>query len=117
MNGSIFSTNASRPISLIGKNSDALICFTNIAQCCSSTETGREGMGNFRFPNDSLVPYIVARSKSFSYRRRNSKVLLTRNSDVKTLTSGIYTCEIPDVNRNDRLLKVHLYSGEQPCKL
>ena len=89
LNGTIYQNNSVVTLEDIGEGDDALLCITDITDCCRPPYTN--AIGNWFFPNGSRVP--SAGSQWDFYRtRRQSVVLLHRRRGG---ADGIYRCEIP----------------------
>ena len=121
MNGQTYSNNTALPSSDIGERSRALICLTDLLECCSSDETGSDArdatgsvaLGSWTLPSGSVAP---SSGSSLTMSRGPSSVFLNRGRFV-TAPSGIYTCEIPDASRTTRVIYFYAYSpGQVPGK-
>ena len=75
----------------IGEGEDALLCFTNSSNCCSSVSGGE-----FYFPDNTAVR-IKGSGDDFYRNRGNQSVSLNRRNNAMT-PIGQYRCEIPDAN-------------------
>ena len=121
MNGQTYSNNTALPSSNIGERSRALICLTNLLECCSSYETesgpigaaGSGPLGSWTLPSGSVAP---SSGSSLTISRGLSSVFLNRGRFV-TAPSGIYTCEIPDASRTTSVIYFYAYPpGQVPGK-
>ena len=86
-----------------------LFCLTNTASCCRAIDTGSVGVGEWFFPNGTSVP---PRDSLLTRERGTSFVALSRgsSSDVST---GLYRCEIPDVNGEIVTLTAGIYRRDE----
>ena len=109
----LYSRNVAVDLTEVGASSDALICLTTLMECCRGIDTNGVGsMGNWRFPNGSLVS-SQSGGPSLSRSRGPSSVLLHRINNAMSPT-GVYTCEIPDANNTNTELHIYLYVGQLP---
>ena len=123
-NGSII------PISEIGEGSDALLCFTDLQECCRSDQlqvpgTGRP-RGNWFYPNGSRVLSSKDSHHGF-YRNRDRSVVrlnLRINATMAAVT-GQFCCKVPDATSNNVTICINvsdstslgMVSGDEHCKL
>ena len=84
-----------------------LFCLTNTASCCRASDTpgGVGGVGVWYFPDGTEVPRS---SSGFNRDRGTSFVALSRGSSSNVVT-GLFRCEIPDVNGEIVTLIVGIY--------
>ena len=75
----------------IGERSSALLCKTNMDDCCKSAH-----LGEFYYPNGVQVP-IKALRHGF-YRNRGEGVIRLNRREGTEYPTGIYRCEIPDAS-------------------
>ena len=109
----LYSRNVAVDLIEVAANSDALRCLTTLMECCRGSDTNGAGsMGNWRYPDGSLVP-SQSGGASISRSRGPSSVLLHRINNV-TSPTGIYTCGIPDANNINTELNIYLYAGQLP---
>ena len=109
----LYSRNVAVDLTEVGASSDTLICLTTLIEYCRGIDTNGVGsMGNWRFPNGSLVS-SQSGGPSLSRSRGPSSVLLHRINNVMSPT-GVYTCEIPDANNTNTELNIYLYVGQLP---
>ena len=77
----------------IGEGGDALLCMTNLTECCRPPHTGTgSAIGNWLFPNGSRVPSSGAQWDFHRIRGQMVVGLHRRRGGV----NRIYCCEIPD---------------------
>lgn len=91
LGGNVYLNNTVVVVSDIGEEGNALLCFTDSPNCCSSSRAGE-----FYFPNNSAVSIKIS-GRDF-YRNRGSQFIrLNRRKDAM-IPIGRYRCEIPDAN-------------------
>ena len=87
------------PISEIGEKEDALLCITDLRECCKRNQTlSNEGaLGNWFYPNESAVGTLehFSSDQGFYKNRDRSVVLLHRKGNI-TVPTGQFCCDIPD---------------------
>ena len=110
----LYSNNRAISLTDFGGSNGPLMCLTSLRECCRSSDTGVAPLGNWIYPNGSVVP---SRSSGNSlYRTRGpSAVLLHRDNNVVSI-SGVFTCEIPDSNNMNTVLNAFVFSGNIPGK-
>ena len=88
----------------IGEGDDALLCVTNLHNCCRAPYSN--AIGNWFFPNGSRVP-SSGNNRDF-YRTRGSMVvkLHRRRGGVE----GIYRCEIPETMNVIQTIYIGVYN-------
>ena len=101
LRGTTFQNNSLVTLEDIGEWDDALLCMTDLADCCrgSDTPSGTPSVGDWFFPNGTAVPNTVIDIINGInivwkfYRNRGPRVVRMnrRNGGV----DGIYHCEIP----------------------
>ena len=95
----------------LGEYDDALVCHTTFKNCCR-VSSGGNNLGNWIYPDGSLVSARNARNSL--YRNKNSGVVNLHRIQNLTSVSGIFTCEIPISDSIIVSLHIFLYSGELP---
>ena len=97
----------------IGEGGNALLCITNNTACCSRAQVPGEGiLGNWYYPNGTVVPNLLINNQSLQwgfYRNRGPRVV--RMHRRRGGVTGIYRCEIPDANGVYQRMYVGLYTG------
>ena len=89
----------------VGEGEDALLCFTDLARCCDSIG---ERSGEWFFPNGSLVQ-IAMQGGDFYRNRGPSVVRLNRRNRASAVSpTGLYCCEVPDTNLNEKIVCVNI---------
>ena len=98
----------------IGEGENALLCMTNLTDCCRPPYTGVNGsiIGNWFFPNGTEVSSDIANATSGEerdfYRTRGQMVV--RMNRKRGGVEGIYRCEIPDAINFTQTLYIGVYS-------
>ena len=77
-------------------DSDALLCYTDLTQCCRSHETSTDigALGNWLYPNGSAVP--IAPSGNDFYRDRGLSLVRLNRRNNATSPEGLFCCVVPD---------------------
>ena len=115
MDGGIYPPNVALDLTDIGVDGDSLRCLTPLISCCRGSDNPNGGaLGNWRFPNRSIV-YSRNSGNDISRTRGASSILLHRIYNV-LLPTGVYTCEIPHNYTTTRELNVYLYAGRHTGK-
>ena len=92
----------------IGDGDNALICQTDSTQCCRGSDNTNGGpLGEWYFPDGTLVPDGQDASRSIFRNRAPSVVRLNRRNNAQSPT-GVYRCEIPDASETKRSMFVEL---------
>ena len=88
-----------------------LFCLTNTASCCRASDTpdGVGGVGLWYFPDLTEVPGSCG---GFSRDRGTSSVALSHESSSNVAT-GLFRCEIPDVNGVNVTLITGTYRSDE----
>ena len=107
LNGTTYQNNSNVTLENIGDGDDALLCMTNYANCCRSPYIGDTGkaMGNWYFPNGSMVPCSGSQSCFFRSRHQMAVRLQRRRGGEE----GIYRCEIPDTMNVTQTIYIGVY--------
>ena len=121
------------PISEIGEGADALLCFTDLQECCRSNQVPGTGgpRGNWFYPNGSRVLSSKDSHHGF-YRNRDHSVVrlnLRKNATMAAVT-GQFCCEVPGATSNNVTICINvsnsgnyssrspgMVSGDEHCKL
>ena len=104
MNNSIVTLNE------IGEASEALICASDRRTCCTAES---EDDGYWYSPNGSKIGPQIDNSTLALYVSRNNHTVGLNYVNVSDIPSGIYRCEIADVNNVANHLYVGIYPQEQ----
>lgn len=95
LNGVSYSNGSTVLRTDIGEGDAALQCTTDSTTCCSNIAPEMRG-GEFYFPDDTLVPIMLALSSQGYYRNRGSQLIrLNRWANGTNATTGLFRCEIP----------------------
>ena len=80
----------------IGEGDNALLCFTDLVQCCNDRDTPNEvgALGEWLFPNGYAVG-TESQGGGFYVDRGPGVVRLNQRNDV-TSPTGQFCCELPD---------------------
>ena len=116
LRGTTYQNNSCVPLEDIGEGSDALLCVTDLTDCCRAPYTGENGhgIGKWYFPNGTGVP-SSGMQWDFHRTRNQSVVLLNRRRGGE---EGIYRCEIPDSMNVTQTIYIGVYTagtGERHC--
>ena len=95
--GKTYPNNSNILITDIGEgDSGAVLCKTNLYNCCKSNQTNNSGaLGGWFYPNSSPVP--TGQSNDLYRNRDRSVVRLNRRGNILSPT-GKFCCEIPDAS-------------------
>ena len=104
LDGTTYQNNSNVILENIGEGDDALLCITNLTDCCHQNNTGGPVLGNWFFPNGTEV----SSSGEMFITRGQRVVRLNRRRDG---VEGIYRCEIPDATNVNQTLYIGLYSA------
>ena len=88
----------------IGEGDGALLCVTDLDQCCRDG-----GLGEWFYPNESLVR--VNGSNDDFYRDRGPSVVRLNRRNNATSPIGQYCCVVPDATFTNKTTCVNI--GEQ----
>ena len=118
LNGAIIPNHGFVLLNNIGEPRESLLCLTDLAACCRSSDTLlRRPLGNWFFPNGTEVP-------KFSFQINNQPPLMmwdfyrNRGPSVVRLhrrrggMTGIYRCVIPDATGVDQTMYIGLYTAD-----
>lgn len=127
--GKIYTNNGSTiPISEIGEGDDALLCFTDLRECCQNNLTlGDTSLGDWFYPNGSKVRRYLPDHGFYRSRDQSVVRLHWRKNATVTALIGQFCCKIPDATRNliticinvinsTNLSSSGLVSREEHCK-
>ena len=90
----------------IGEGGDALVCMTDLNDCCRPPYTGQWGVrGNWYFPNGTRV-VSSGHQWDFHRTRGDMVVLLHRRRDG---AEGIYRCVVPDAKNVTQTIYIGVY--------
>ncbi len=89
--GSVYTNNTALSFSLIGEDSSALTCHTELSTCCRGVDNNGNALGGWRGP-DGDIPETIG--DGFYVTRNVSTISLNRRGTETTL-AGVYCCTIP----------------------
>ena len=92
LNGTIYQNNSIVTLEDIGKGDDALLCITDLTDCCRPPYTNY-AIGNWFFPNGTRVPGAGQQWDFHRTRGWRAVYLHRRRGEEEGI--GIYRCEIP----------------------
>ena len=101
--GQVYSNNSEIALCLIGEGESALICKTDLINCCG---TRPNRYGEFYYPNGVQVP-IRNRGQIFYRNRGEQEIRLHRREGV-TAPTGRFHCEIPDASGDLQIIYIEL---------
>ena len=121
LNGIIYQNNSVVTLEKIGEGDDALLCITDIADCCRRPyTTNNNAIGNWFFPNGTRVPSAGTQWDFYRSRGWRAVHLHKRRGGA----DGIYRCEIPltqsDAEDVTQTIFIGVYTantGKTPLKL
>ena len=94
----------------------ALLCFTDLVECCRDSDTPDEvgALGQWVYPNGSVVG-TRSDGQDFYVDRGPSVVHLNRRSNAMS-TTGLFCCEVPDATAKNTKICVNIV-GKQDSLL
>ena len=103
LGGEIYRNGGNIIINEIGEGDDrALLCVTDLTQCCHSDETGGRGpLGEWFYPDRSLVR--VKDSGVDIYRNRGPGIVRLNRRNNATSPTGQFCCVVPDATLTNRI--------------
>ena len=108
LNGTTYQNNSLVTLEDIGEWSDALLCVTDSTMCCSRIHVpGHDILGYWYYPNGTGVPN-QGDVWDFYRNRGQSVARLNRRRGGVT---GIYCCEIPDINSVTQFIYIGIYTA------
>jgi hypothetical protein len=110
--GRPYSKGSSILIGEIGEGDDgALLCVTDLIQCCRGDDTPGEGgaLGEWFYPSGSLVQ--VNDSDNDFYRSRGLGIVRLNRINNATSPTGQFCCVVPDATFANMITCIHI--GEQ----
>ena len=98
-------------INEIGEGDDrALLCVTDLTQCCRSDETDRRGaLGEWFYPDGALIQ--LEDSGDDIYRNRGPSAVRLNRRNNATSPTGQFCCVVPDATFTNRITCINI--GEQ----
>ena len=85
-------------ISDIGEGDDALLCVTDLKQCCRRNQTLNSSgvLGDWYYPNGTRIV-----SDDMFRRNRNRSVVRLHRRENTTAPIGLFCCEVPDATNEN----------------
>ena len=95
----------------IGEGDDALLCLTDLHNCCTPPYTGEMGnaIGNWFFPNGTVVP---SSGNQWNIYRTRGHMMVHLHHRRRGGAEGMYRCEIPDAVNVIQTIYIRLYSAD-----
>ena len=111
LRGTPYQNNSIVTLEDIGTVGNALLCITNYTACCRPPYTGGPALGNWFFPNGTVVPSETPTSgeKWDFFRTRDQ--MMVRLHRRRGGVEGIYRCEIPDAMHVIQTIYIGVYSA------
>ena len=114
-NGTNIGNNSLVNLTDVGIGTSSLQCITDFSYCHGRTNSSSVGVGNWYYPNGTRIPSAANNSGisdlPYYVRRGFQNVMLQRNR-VST-TTGIFRCDIPDVNGTTQTFFVGIYNSSK----
>ena len=92
----------------IGEFRNALLCITNLSECCRQSYTGTSPR-DWYYPNNGSV--ATSGTGSEFYRNRDPSVVRLNRRNNATSPTGIYRCRIPVNNQTGVDIYVGVYNA------
>ena len=109
MNGAIIPNHGFVLLDNIGESRESLLCLTDLPACCRRDYTGGRGhLGDWFFPNETMVPNMGDQWDFFRTRGQMVVLMHRRRSGV----TGIYHCGVPNENEDPHRLYVGVYTAD-----
>ena len=112
LNGTTYQNNSIVILENIGEgDDDALLCITNYTACCRPPYTGGLALGNWFFPNGTIVPSETHTSgEEWDFYRSRDQMMVHLHRK-RGGVEGIYRCEIPGAMNVNQIVYIRLYSA------
>ena len=96
LKGSYVSINSNIFITDIGEGDcGALLCYTDLNECCHNSDTTTRALGQWFYPNGSDVG-TRSNGQDFYVDRGPSVLRLNRRTDATSTIIGLFCCVLPD---------------------
>ena len=92
LNGYIYANNSEIAITKVGEGDNAVLCRTDRTDCCILMDSGGMRIGEWRYPNNTIVNNRA--SGSDFYRTRGTMVVALNRRNNATQPTGLYCCEV-----------------------
>ncbi len=109
INNTQYLGNSSINLAAVRTDTNGLICVTPFEPCCQFSPNRQ---GRWLFPNGSQVESMHSGHGIFISRGSHS-IILQRMHNSECV-SGVYTCEVPDINGKTTQLYAYLYDTQIP---
>ena len=111
LRSSYVNKNSNIPIIDIGEGDcGALLCYTDLIECCRDNGTQLNTQGQWIYPNGSTVG-AMSDGQDFYVDRGSSVVRLNRRRNA-TSTTGMFCCVIPDATFRDKTICTNVVGEE-----
>ena len=85
----------------IEEEPNSLICFTDLVDCCRSSQSlNGSALGNWFYPNGSTVGIKSDNTSEGFYRNRGSSRVRLNRRENTTSPLGLFCCKVPDATNN-----------------
>ena len=105
-----YANNSNVAIGDITEGDNAMLCLTDATQCCRGSDNPSGALGDWYFPDDTLVPDGTDTSRDIYRNRGASLVRLNRRNNAQSPT-GVYRCEIPDASGTNQNIFIGVNSN------
>ena len=106
--GTTYHNNSIVKLEHLGEGGDALLCVTDLRNCCRPSDQASRALGNWFFPNLTRVQNSGAHWDYHRTRGQNVVRLHRRRGGEE----GIYRCDIPDATGVVQTLYIGVYSKD-----
>ena len=93
-------------------DSDALLCITDLVQCCRKEQTtDGVAIGEWSYPDQSQVQnrFNSEKKNDAFYRTRGQSVVRLHSREGVAHAAGIFRCEVEDISRQDNFVYIGIY--------
>ena len=97
------------------EDKNALLCYTNLAECCKGDQNERPALGQWYDPaGDRVLSLGDANMQNLSvYRNRGPSVVRLHNVMNEMLPSGIFQCEVNDTSGSLQSIYIGVYPDNE----
>ena len=103
----IYGNNSIVTVDEIAENDSALLCYTNNRTCCKIN--GLTGIGEWYFPNETMVSFGSHDKGGDFYRNRGPSVVRLNRRNNAMMPTGVFRCEIPDASGTNQSIYIGVY--------
>ena len=108
LRGTTYQNNSLVTLENIGEDGDALFCMTDNIACCARAQVPGGGiLGDWYYPNDTVVPN---QGDGWDFYRLRGQSVIYMNRRRGGL-DGIYRCEIPDTTGVNQAIYMGVYTA------